>query len=144
MESIIKAIIAIVLILCAFMLVCAGAYESIKDFGKKENKVLESYQNFQKNTEVINGVVKKSQKESKFIFPDSFNIIVETTEGSKMLKVNEQQYRDYQPKNRVHFRIDKTDNNKVVRDLNNENDLDSLKKYEKYYKDSPARLFSAN
>lgn len=137
-QDIVGVVGAIVLAVLAGLLI----FSRIQSWST-EDKLLKNYQEFQKNTEVINGTVKKSQKESKVIFPDSFNIIVESKEGSKMIKVNEQQYRDYQPKNHVRFRIDKTDNNTVVRDLNNENDLDSLKKYEKYYKDSPARLFGA-
>lgn len=133
---------AIFLILGMTITACVVIYDKVQNFDEdKEIDVVKSYQSFQEDTEVINGTVKKAEKECNLILPDSFNLIVKTNEGSKMLSVTEQEYRDYQPENSVHFRIDKTNNNTIVRDLKNEKDLDSLKEYKKYYKDSPARLF---
>lgn len=134
--------IAIFLILGMTITACVTIYDKVHNLDEdKERDVVKSYQSFQEDTEVINGTVKKAEKESNLILPDSFNLIVKTNEGSKMLSVTEQEYRDYQPENNVHFRIDKTNNNTIVSDLKNETDLDSLKEYKKYYKDSPARLF---
>ncbi|MDW4130291.1 hypothetical protein QI229_13290 [Staphylococcus saprophyticus] len=133
---------AIFLILGMTITACVVIYDKVQNFDEdKERDVVKSYQSFQEDTEVINGTVKKAEKESNLILPDSFNIIVKTNEGSKMLSVTEQEYRDYQPENSVHLRIDKTNNNTIVRDLKNEKDLDSLKEYKKYYKGSPKRLF---
>ncbi|MGD6768404.1 hypothetical protein [Mammaliicoccus lentus] len=134
--------IAIFLILGMTITACVAIYDKVHNLDEdKERDVVKSYQSFQEDTDVINGTVKKAEKESNLILPDSFNLIVKTNEGSKMLSVTEQEYRDYQPENNVHLRIDKTNNNTIVRDLKNETDLDSLKEYKKYYKDSPARLF---
>lgn len=133
---------AIFLILGMTITACVKIYDKVQNSDEdKERDVVKSYQSFQEDTEVINGTVKKAEKESNLILPDSYNLIVKTNEGNKMLSVTEQEYRDYQPENRVHLRIDKTNNNKIVRDLKNEKDLDSLKEYKKYYKDSPARFF---
>lgn len=133
---------AISLILGMTITACVKIYDKVQNSDEdKERDVVKSYQSFQEDTEVINGTVKKAEKESNLILPDSYNLIVKTNEGNKMLSVTEQEYRDYQPENRVHLRIDKTNNNKIVRDLKNEKDLDSLKEYKKYYKDSPARFF---
>lgn len=133
---------AIFLILGMTITACVEIYDKVQNSDEdKERDVVKSYQSFQEDTEVINGTVKKAEKESNLILPDSYNLIVKTNEGNKMLSVTEQEYRDYQPENRVHLRIDKTNNNKIVRDLKNEKDLDSLKEYKKYYKDSPARFF---
>lgn len=130
------------LILGMTITACVKIYDKVQNSDEdKERDVVKSYQSFQEDTEVINGTVKKAEKESNLILPDSYNLIVKTNEGNKMLSVTEQEYRDYQPENRVHLRIDKTNNNKIVRDLKNEKDLDSLKEYKKYYKDSPARFF---
>lgn len=133
---------AIFLILGMTITACVKIYDKVQNSDEdKERDVVKSYQSFQEDTEVINGTVKKAEKESNLILPDSYNLIVKTNEGNKMLSVTEQEYRDYQPENRVHLRIDKTNNNKIVRDLKNEKDLDSLKEYKKYYKDSAARFF---
>lgn len=49
-----------------------------------------------------------------------------------MLSVNEQEYRNYQSGSKVYFRINKSDNNKIVRDLNKKNDIHNVRDYNNY------------
>lgn len=107
------------------------------DQEKQDNK---DYQSFKKDTEVIKGTVNKAEKEKHFIFPDAYNVVVKTGDSSKMVSVSESEYRNYQAGNKAHFRIDKTNDNKIVRDLKKENDITSLKEYKKY-KNHPRGLF---
>ncbi len=131
------------LVIIAFItLLSVTAYRSVQNYDLKKEEI-KDYQAFQKDTEVIKGLVKEAKKEKHFIFPNTYNLVVKTNEGSKMLSVNEQQYRDYQAGSKIHFRIDKTDNNTIVRDLKHKSDIDTLKDYKKYNEDSPAKLFKS-
>ncbi|HIA7101221.1 TPA: hypothetical protein ACWRZF_002788, partial [Staphylococcus aureus] len=82
------------------------------------------------------------KKDNHLIFSDDYNLIVKINDGdTKMLSVSEQEYRTYQAGSNVHFRIDKTNNNSILRDLKNESDIDTLKAYKEYNANSPRHLF---
>ncbi len=113
--------------------------ESEQDKRKQE---LEQYEEFKNDTELIKGKVIEAKKEGHLIFPDDYNLIVKISDGDiKMLSVSEQEYRTYQAGSNVHFRIDKTNNNSILRDLKNESDIDSLEDYKEYNENSPRHLF---
>jgi len=137
-EYIVGGIIAC-FFLTVLILIGVGAYDAIKNHDQEKEEI-KDYQSFKNDTEVVKGTVKKAEKENHFILPDAYNIIVENDENSKMISVNESEYRDYQAGNKAHFRIDKTDNNKIVRDLKKESDITTLKEYKKY-KNHPRGLF---
>lgn len=100
---------------------------------KGKNYESEEYKAFKNDTEVIKGNVTEAKKEGYLITPDKYNLVVKTKDNnSKLINVNEQTYRNYQKGSNVHFRIDKTDHNTIVRDLENESDIDTIKAYKKY------------
>ena len=49
-----------------------------------------------------------------------------------MLKVTEQQYRNYQKGSEVNFRIDTTNQNEVIIDLKEDKDVNNVKAYMKF------------
>ncbi|WP_436962800.1 hypothetical protein [Staphylococcus shinii] len=51
---------------------------------------------------------------------------------TKMLKVTEQQYRNYQNGSEVNFRIDTTNQNEVIIDLKEDKDVNNVKAYMKF------------
>lgn len=53
---------------------------------------------------------------------------------TKMLKVTEQQYRNYQNGSEVNFRIDTTNQNEVIIDLKEDKDVNNVKVYMKFNK----------
>jgi len=110
---------------------------------EKEKNDLQKYNEFKRDTELIKGKVIDAKKENHLIFPDKYNLVVKIkNDNSKMVNVSEQKYRSYQKGSNVHFRIDKNHNNKIIRDLKNENDIDSLKEYKKYNKYNLKHLLS--
>lgn len=116
--------------------------EKVTDDNKIKEEELKDYKAFQNETEVIKGQVKEAKKENHLIFPDDYNLTVKITDDDiKMLSVSEQEYRTYQAGSNVHFRIDKTNNNSILRDLKNESDIDTLKAYKEYNENSPRHLF---
>lgn len=116
-------------------------YNEIKDYDQEKVDKKE-YQSFKKDTEVIKGTVKKAEKESHVIFPDSYNIIVKTGDNSKLISVDENEYRNYQAGSKAHFRIDTTKDNEIIRDLKKESDISTFKEYKKY-KNQPRGLFES-
>lgn len=108
--------------------------DKAKEEAEPQKEIIKDYQSFKKDTEIINGTVQKAEKENHIILPDSYNLVVKSKDDSKLLSVNSKEYRNYQVGSKAHFRIDKTDNNSIVRDLKNKDDIDNLKKYKEYRK----------
>lgn len=89
-----------------------------------------SYNEFKKETEVIEGIVIKAEKISKVFLLDDYNLVVSNNKGiSKMVKVEENQYINYQKGSNVKFRIDKGKQNTVILDLKQENDITNQKEF---------------
>lgn len=138
-------------ILIAFWIVCVMAVvtpimldsvEKVTNKEKMKEEELKEYKAFQNDTGVIKGRVKEAKKDNHLIFPDKYNLVVDSNDNeNKMLSVSEQEYRTYQAGSDVHFRIDKTNNNTIVRDLKNKSDIDTLKAYNEYNENSPIHLF---
>ncbi|COZ42395.1 hypothetical protein [Staphylococcus aureus] len=62
--------------------------------------------------------------------PDDYNLVVSNNKGiSKMVKVEESQYINYQKGSNVKFRIDKDKQNTVILDLKQENDITNQKEF---------------
>lgn len=135
-------IILLPLVMLAFVVIGLGMiifnYNGILDDFEKN-----SYKSFKQDTEVIEGKVVKSERESKLIFPDSYNLIVDIgDESNKMLKASEQEYRDYQTGSYVKFRIDTGYDNDVVVDLNKDKDIKTEKEYSVFDDKAGRVLFS--
>ncbi|WP_394524251.1 hypothetical protein ACF0HT_14185 (plasmid) [Staphylococcus xylosus] len=76
----------------------------------------------------------KAEKESRFVLSDDFNLVIKNSKGdSKIVKVDEAQYRNYQAGADVKFRIDEKANNEIVLDLNKEKDIKNKKEFNKKY-----------
>ncbi|HCY8317086.1 TPA: hypothetical protein ACK087_002736 [Staphylococcus aureus] len=89
-----------------------------------------SFTEFKKETEVIEGIVIKAEKNSEVFLPDDYNLVVSNNKGiSKMVKVEEYQYINYQKGSNVKFRIDKGKQNTVILDLKQENDITNQKEF---------------
>lgn len=102
-----------------------------------------TYSSFEKDTKVIKGKVVETQKEDSIIGGTKYQLIVKTSpDQSQLIDVDEKQYRDYQKGSKVHFRIDKSDDNSVLLDLKKERDFHSKKDYEKYIKTNKKGIFS--
>ncbi|MFW3634631.1 hypothetical protein [Staphylococcus caprae] len=102
-----------------------------------------TYSSFEKDTKVIKGKVVEAQKEDSIIVGTKYQLIVKTSpDQSQLIDVDEKQYRDYQKGSKVHFRIDKSDDNSVLLDLKKERDFHSKKDYEKYIKTNKKGIFS--
>ncbi|MDU0936945.1 MAG: hypothetical protein E7A88_00205 [Dermabacter sp.] len=102
-----------------------------------------TYSSFEKDTKVIKGKVVEAQKEDSIIVGTKYQLIVKTSpDQSQLIDVDEKQYRDYQKGSKVHFRIDKSDDNSVLLDLKKERDFHSNKDYEKYIKTNKKGIFS--
>lgn len=138
--DIIKFVNGVLIASIVVAVVIALGLSAMNAINNKDQFVKEGYQSFKKDTEVIKGTVEKAEKESHFIFPNSYNIVVKNDDNSKMIRVNEDEYRDYQVGSKAHFRIDTTKDNEIVRDLKKENDITTLKEYKKY-KNHPRGLF---
>ncbi|WP_436941653.1 hypothetical protein [Staphylococcus succinus] len=110
----------------------------ITDYGlfdekQHQKKQTEEYEQFKKDTEVIKGKVVKSEVQKHFVFSDKYNLIVKSNNNeTKMLKVTEQQYRNHQNGSEVNFRIDTTNQNEVIIDLEEDKDVNSVKAYMKF------------
>lgn len=143
--GLLKYILITFWVVCVMAVVTSYMLDSIEKVTNKEKikeEQLKEYKAFQNDTEVIKGEVKEAKKDNHLIFPDKYNLVVETKDnGNKMLSVSEQEYRTYQAGSNANFRIDKTNNNTIVRDLKNESDIDTLKTYNDYNTNSPIHLF---
>ncbi|CFH41727.1 hypothetical protein [Staphylococcus aureus] len=107
------------------------------------NDFNKTYSSFEKDTKVIKGEVVEAQKEDSIIGGTKYQLIVKTSpDHSQLIDVDEKQYRDYQKGSKVHFRIDKSDDNSVLLDLKKERDFHSKKDYEKYIKTNKKGIFS--
>ncbi|HCV8456230.1 hypothetical protein ACJVW9_04945 [Staphylococcus pseudintermedius] len=96
----------------------------------------ETYEDYKKSTEVIEGQVIKAEKNSKIFLPDDYNLVVSNNKGiSKMVEVDENKYKNYQKGSNVKFRIDKEQQNKVLLDLNKENDITNKKEFKNKLED---------
>ncbi|HCU7114018.1 TPA: hypothetical protein OU842_002798 [Staphylococcus aureus] len=96
----------------------------------------ETYEDYKKSTEVIEGQVIKGEKNSKIFLPDDYNLVVSNNKGiSKMVEVDENKYKNYQKGLNVKFRIDKEQQNKVLLDLNKENDITNKKEFKNKLED---------
>lgn len=94
------------------------------------------FKEYKERTAILEGKVSKAEKEKKFLGSDEYNLVVNNNKGiSKVVKVDEELYRNYQAGADVKFRIDKKANNEVVLDLNNENDVNNKKAFKKKYDD---------
>lgn len=131
-----KVIIAgAAVIMSALIIICVGipTYNLVDKENKTEKHQLEEYKQFKNDTEIIKGKVIEAKKEQHFIFPDQYNIVVKTKgNNSKLISVNEQEYRNYQVDSNAHFIIDNTDKNKIVRDLDKESDINNIRDFKKY------------
>lgn len=113
---------------------------TITDYGlfdekQHQKKQTEEYEKFKEDTELIKGKVVKSEIQKHFIFSDKYNLIVKANNNeTKMLKVTEQQYRNYQNGSEVNFRIDTTNQNEVIIDLKEDKDVNNVKAYMKFNK----------
>lgn len=140
-----KYILIVLWVMFAILVVAPMMIDSkdkLTDDNKMKEEELKDYKTFKKETEVIKGQVKEAKKDNHLIFSDDYNLIVKiNNDDTKMLSVNEEEYRTYQAGSNVHFRIDKTNNNSILRDLKNESDIDSLEDYKEYNKNSPRHLF---
>lgn len=103
------------------------------DEKQHQKKQTEEYEKFKEDTELIKGKVVKSEVQKQFIFSYKYNLIVKSNNNeTKMLKVTEQQYRNYQKGSEVNFRIDTTNQNEVIIDLKEDKDVNNVKAYMKF------------
>lgn len=103
------------------------------DENQYNKKQTEEYEKFKEDTALIKGKVIKSEVQKHFVFSDKYNLIVKSNNNeTKMLKVTEQQYRNYQNGSEVDFRIDTTNQNEVIIDLKEDKDVNSVKAYMKF------------
>ncbi|WP_432721601.1 hypothetical protein [Staphylococcus shinii] len=111
---------------------------TITDYGlfdekQHQKKQTEEYEKFNEDTEIIKGKVVKSEVQKHFVFSDKYNLTVKSNNNeTKMLKVTEQQYRNYQNGSEVNFRIDTTNQNEVIIDLKEDKDVNNVKAYMKF------------
>lgn len=111
-------------------------YLKLESEGSNHAGDYESFEEFKARTVLLEGKVAKAEKENRFLRSDKYNLVVNDNKGtSKIVEVNEKQYRNYQKGADVKFRIDKKANNEVVLDLNNENDVNNKKAFKKKYDD---------
>jgi hypothetical protein len=98
-------------------------------FAINENAKAKDYEMFQKHTKVVKGKVNQKYKQ------DNANYYVEVisaTKSDELIKVNKKQYQTYDKGSTVKFRIDTSNHNIVLIDLNKEADInnkDDLNKY---------------
>ncbi|WP_394882195.1 hypothetical protein [Mammaliicoccus sciuri] len=107
----------------AFFLLNSGKYER--------------FENFKKDTEVIEGKVTDVKKENNIIFSDLYYLVVTTKEGSsKLIEVKEKQFKNNQKGTHVKFRYytDEDLENKIAIDLSKYKDVHNNKEFKSYYK----------
>lgn len=96
----------------------------------------ERFENFKKDTEVIEGKVTDVKKENNIIFTDLYYLVVTTKEGSsKLVEVKEKQFKNNQKGSHVKFRYytDEDLENRVAIDLTKNKDVQSDKELKSYY-----------
>ncbi|MDT0669824.1 hypothetical protein RM616_09570 [Mammaliicoccus sciuri] len=96
----------------------------------------ERFENFKKDTEVIEGKVTDVKKENNIIFTDLYYLVVTTKEGSsKLIEVKEKQFKNNQKGSHVKFRYytDEDLENRVAIDLTKNKDVQSDKELKSYY-----------
>lgn len=92
------------------------------------------FKEYKERTAILEGKVSKAEKEKKFLGSDEYNLVVNNNKGiSKVVKVDEELYRNYQAGANVKFRIDKNASNEVVLDLNKEKDIKNEKEFKKKF-----------
>ncbi|RIL23389.1 hypothetical protein BUY99_05215 [Staphylococcus gallinarum] len=131
-------ILQVICIVFLTLILTLNAIFKITDNGlfdekQHQKKQTEEYEKFKEDTELIKGKVVKSEVQKHFVFSDKYNLIVKSNNNeTKMLKVTEQQYRNYQNGSEVNFRIDTTNQNEVIIDLKEDKDVNSVKAYMKF------------
>lgn len=139
MERFLK-IVEVICTMFAVLCLMSVIIFTITDYGlfdekQHQKKQTEEYEKFKEDTELIKGKVVKSEIQKHFIFSDKYNLIVKANNNeTKMLKVTEQQYRNYQNGSEVNFRIDTTNQNEVIIDLKEDKDVNNVKAYMKFNK----------
>ena len=139
MERFLK-IVEVICTMFAVLCLMSVIIFTITDYGlfdekQHQQKQTEEYEKFKEDTELIKGKVVKSEIQKHFIFSDKYNLIVKANNNeTKMLKVTEQQYRNYQNGSEVNFRIDTTNQNEVIIDLKEDKDVNNVKAYMKFNK----------
>lgn len=131
-------ILQVICIVFLILILTLNAIFKITDNGlfdekQHQKKQTEEYEQFKKDTEVIKGEVVESEIQRRLFFSDKYNLIIKANnDETKMLKVNEQQYRDYQKGSEINVRIDTTKKNKVIIDLKKDKDVNTVKDYMKF------------
>ncbi|MGW7813708.1 hypothetical protein ACWEUB_12860 [Staphylococcus xylosus] len=120
------------------LVVMLAVISTVNDSGlfdeqQHQKKQTEEYEQFKKDTEVIKGKVVESEIQKRWFFSDKYNLIIKANnDETKMLKVTEQQYRDYQKGSEINVRINTTKKNEIIIDLKKDKDVNTVKDYMKF------------
>ncbi|RIM90980.1 hypothetical protein BU104_12675 [Staphylococcus xylosus] len=120
------------------LVVMLAVISTVNDSGlfdeqQHQKKQTEEYEQFKKDTEVIKGEVVESEIQKRWFFSDKYNLIIKANnDETKMLKVTEQQYRDYQKGSEINVRINTTKKNEIIIDLKKDKDVNTVKDYMKF------------
>lgn len=134
------SIIATIIFLCCLGFWFIKGFDGLASYHVGD---YENYKEYKERTVLLEGKVTKAEKESHFISSDDYNLVIKNNKGdSKIVKVDENQYRNYQAGADVKFKIDEKASNEVVVDLNKEKDIKNKKAFKQKFDSDLDHLFS--
>lgn len=134
------SIIAMIIFLCCLGFWFIKGFDGLASYHVGD---YENYKEYKERTVLLEGKVTKAEKESHFISSDDYNLVIKNNKGdSKIVKVDENQYRNYQVGADVKFEIDEKASNEVVVDLNKEKDIKNKKAFKQKFESNLDHLFS--
>lgn len=137
MKKLLKGILKVLLcfspvLIILAILIAIGIYETQPKVEQEEYQM--KYKDFKNDTEIVKGSVKETKTTKKVGILNDYNLVVENDKGNrKMIKVSENQFRNYQKNANVNFRINRKKHNKVVLDLGHHKDVHNWKEFRDFY-----------